>query len=265
MGSSGHRAERATEAVADPTNLIWVMPAEGSVDVDDPVDIVVVAGGRPMAASAVGRARARSTAGTPVVAADAGLLAARAAGWPVAVAVGDFDSVPAEVVDHLDDLAAEIHRHPRDKDATDLELALDVAVSRTRAEGRRARVLVCGLEGGRPDHALANLLALAGPATRDVDVVAALDLGLAVVVRDVATARAAPPGRLLTVLPVHGPATVSLAGVRWPLDHHRLEPGSTRGVSNVVDGPVRLDVHDGVALLVLPDPEPDPHPPEDQT
>ena len=60
-----------------------------------------------------------------VIAADSGLHVARALNLRVDLLVGDLDSVSPEAI-----ADTPIERHPVDKDATDLELAIDAAVRR---------------------------------------------------------------------------------------------------------------------------------------
>ncbi len=220
------------------------------MDTDHPPDIVVIAGGAPIAARSLAGLRAGVGPRATVIAADAGVERALDLDWPIDVAIGDFDSLAPHLVDRLDELAAEVHRHPADKDATDLDLAMVHATTRAPA-----RVLVAGIEGGRPDHALANLLLVASDRFSPLDVEVALDRGRAWVVRDVLTG-AAPAGTVVSLIPVHGPATVSITGVRWPLDHHLLEPGTTHGISNETTGdPFRVVVDDGVVLCISPRPD----------
>ena len=214
------------------------------MDTDRPPDIVVIAGGAPVHAERV----TAVAPGTRIIAADAGVAAARTLGWEVDVAVGDFDSLPPADVDRLDELAEEVRRFPRAKDATDLELALSVA-----AESAPARVLVVGIEGGRPDHALANLLVTASHRFAALEVEITVDGGRAWVVGDRLTG-VLPSGSLVSAIPVHGEALVSVDGVRWPLDHRTLEAGTTLGISNEIVGPSPfvLDVHSGVVICIAP-------------
>ena len=213
------------------------------MDIDRPPDIVVIAGGAPLDARHV----ASIGPSTRVIAADAGVSAAGDLGWEVDVAVGDFDSIRAEDLARLDELAREVRRFPSDKDATDLELALAVAV-----ESGPARVLLAGIEGGRPDHALANLLLAASERFASLEVEVLIEHGRAWVVRD-QLAGTLPTRSTVSVIPVHGAAHVSIDGVRWPLDRRLLEPGTTLAISNeVADGPFTLDVHAGVVLCITP-------------
>ena len=218
------------------------------MDLDRPPDIVVVAGGEPVAPGLV----AVVTGAALVVAADSGVDLALALGWRVDVAVGDFDSITAEGAATLA-AVADVRHHPVAKDATDLELALEVAAERAPTlPAERCRVLVLGLEGGRPDHALANLLVAAADRFADLDVELVLAEGRAWVVRrDLAGHLTA--GCVVSLVPVHGSASVSVAGVRWPLDRSTLIAGTTRGVSNeAAGGPFSVTVHDGTVLCITP-------------
>jgi thiamine pyrophosphokinase len=216
------------------------------VDLDRPPDIVVIAGGERVSPALV----AAVPAGARVVAADAGVDAAAALGWSVDIAVGDFDSISAPARRGLERSGVDVRPFPTDKDATDLELALE-AVGEL-ADGEPCRVLVLGLEGGRPDHALANLLVAAAPRFAGLDVELVLAEGRAWVVRD-RLLGGLGAGALVSIVPVHGAATVSVTGVRWPLDRSHLAAGTTRGVSNrALGGPVELTVHEGVALCIAP-------------
>lgn len=219
------------------------------MDLDRPPDIVVVAGGEPVAPGLV----PHLPSGARVVAADAGVDRAFSLGWAIDVAVGDFDSVSGEGRAALARAGTDVRTHPADKDATDLELALEVAVELVAGSpGSVRRVLALGLEGGRPDHALGNLLVAASARFVGLDIELVLAQGRAWAVRDQLTGDR-PPGGTLSIVPVHGPATVSVTGVRWPLDRSTLDAGSTRGISNqTVGGPVALTVHAGVVLCITP-------------
>lgn len=185
-----------------------------------------------------------------VVCADAGVTLALRLGLSIDDVVGDLDSVPPTDLARAEDLGARVDRHPVDKDATDLALALATAVDGSAPDGL---VVVLGGAGGRLDHALANVHALADPAHAGVRVRGRLGPADVHVVRGTVLLDL-PVGTTVTLLPSGGPATgVTTAGLRYPLADATLPAWSTRGVSNVVAGEqVEITVADGCVLAVVP-------------
>jgi thiamine pyrophosphokinase len=183
-----------------------------------------------------------------VVAADSGLEHARALGIAVDLVVGDLDSVDPAVLDAAIADGVEVEQHPVAKDATDLELALDAALARGAT-----RVLVLGAHGGRLDHFLANVLLLTSRRFASAQVEARLDGAHVSVVRE-RVELVAHAGALCSLLPVGGPAVgVRTDGLRYPLDHETLEPGTTRGVSNeLLTDTATVSLDSGVLVAVLP-------------
>ena len=204
---------------------------------ENPPFVVVTSGAGPAVAT---------PDGAVVIAADGGLERAAALGLDVAVAIGDFDSAAPQSIEAAERGGARIVRHPAAKDATDLELALDEAVAMGAAS-----ILVIGSAGGRLDHLTAGLLLLAADAYRDVTVDAVLGETRVAVIRSSRTL-GGETGDLLSLLPVHGPAMgVTTTGLEYPLRGEPLEPGSTRGVSNVFSAPIATVTLERGTLLAL--------------
>jgi len=183
-----------------------------------------------------------------VVAADSGIEHAEALGRDVDIAVGDFDSVGPEALERARRAGTRIERHPCDKDATDLELALEAAL-----DARATRVTVVGGHGGRVDHFAANLLLLASPRFAQLDLDAWFGTAhVHVVHRDALLT--GEPGELVSLLAVTGPATgVDSTGLRYPLEDATLLPGSTLGVSNeLTTASAQVSVRSGVLLAIQP-------------
>jgi thiamine pyrophosphokinase len=183
-----------------------------------------------------------------VLAADGGLEHARGLGLTVALAVGDFDSASPQAVAAAEADGIRIVRHPAEKDATDLELALLEALAFAPK-----RVLVLAGGAGRLDHLLSLLLTLASPRFAGLELDAAIGAARAHVVRG-ERSFAGTAGELLTLLAVNGPATgVWTEGLTYELRGQTLEPGSSRGVSNVfATDAARVTVEDGVLLAIRP-------------
>jgi thiamine pyrophosphokinase len=217
------------------------MPAEEGVSNEV---IVVVAGGDPPDPGSV---RAVPL-GARVIAADRGLEHALALGLDVEIAVGDFDSASPKAVARAEASGTRIERHRAEKDATDLELALDAAL----ALGPK-RILVLAGDGGRLDHLLSTLLLLGSSRYETVEIDAFIGHARVHVVRGEREIQG-DCGELVSLLVLHGPAEgVRTEGLAYPLEGETLQPGSSRGVSNVfVSATARISLERGVLLAVRP-------------
>ncbi|MEZ5378143.1 MAG: thiamine diphosphokinase [Acidimicrobiales bacterium] len=220
------------------------MPAPPTTDDQQWHTVLVFGGGDPP--TELDRSRLPATA--LVIAADHGADHALVCGRPVDLVVGDLDSVSTRALAAASDAGAAIERHPREKDESDLELALRRALDHCPR-----RIVVTAVSGGRADHELANLLVIAGAANRDVDV----DVFSGSDRFHVVTGRRrleVEPDQIVTLLPVHGPAIgVTTLGLHYPLSNETLDAGTTRGISNVAAASnVEVEVTEGTVLVVLP-------------
>lgn len=185
------------------------------------------------------------------VAVDSGLHLATALGRQVDVVVGDMDSVDPALLESL--VGVELVRHPRDKDATDLELALDLVL-----EHRVERAVVLAADGGRLDHLFGGVLTLCASKYAPLGVVAWLGGTRLAPVHPGRPARLrGRPGDVVSILAVHGTADgVRTSGLRWPLDGERLDPGGSRGISNeLLDDVADVSIDEGCVAVVQPDEE----------
>jgi thiamine pyrophosphokinase len=207
---------------------------------------IVIAGGDPPVAD-----RVIPPHGS-VIAADGGLDHIYALGLSVDLVVGDLDSVSAGALERARREGVAIDHHPIAKEETDLELALGHACARGATQ-----VLVLGVGGGRLDHSLGNLLLLGSERFASIELDAWIGQATVSVVHAYRriSLRA---GDLVSLFAVGGPAFgVTTHGLEYPLRCETLTPGSSRGISNVVvDGPIMIEVADGV-LLAVQSPEPE--------
>ena len=210
--------------------------------------VVVVAGGEPPRAGAA----LAVPLGASVIAADGGLEHATALGLEVTAAVGDFDSASPESVVAAEAAGVQVARHPANKDATDLELALEEALVRSPK-----RILVLAGAGDRLDHLIAALLLLGAAKWAGVEIDAEIGPARVHVVRG-ERELAGHAGELVSLIALHGPAEgVWTEGLVYELRGDTLAPGSSRGVSNVFAAETaRVSVESGVLLAVRPSPGP---------
>jgi thiamine pyrophosphokinase len=181
-----------------------------------------------------------------LIAADGGLRHLRRLGLKPHLLIGDLDSVTAEDVQWAITNGAEVRRYPREKDETDLELALKAAME----TGTRTILLAAAL-GGRLDQTLGNLFLLTRPELDGLDV--RLDDGGEEVflIRDLVELHG-QAGDIVSLLPLNGPALgVTTRALKYPLNTETLHPDSTRGISNVMeDRTAGVAVSSGLLLCI---------------
>lgn len=175
-----------------------------------------------------------------IIAADGGTRHALALGLTPNVIIGDLDSLPPDLVRDLEVRGAEVIPHPRDKDQTDLELALAHARDRGATD-----VLLLGLLGGRLDQTLANVFLLALPEWDGMRLWFKDGPDTAYLLRDGDTLCIhGHPGDTVSLLPLTPTVTgVTTRGLRWPLQNATLHFGRTLTVSNELEeeeGEVRV-------------------------
>ena len=182
-----------------------------------------------------------------IVAVDRGLDALLSAGLSCDVYVGDADTVSdtgRALVDAAKDF--EVERHNPYKDYTDLALALDAI--RRRWPG--AELYTTCATGGRPDMALSVLGLLSAYTDAPVWIC-----------EDETTARILHAGESWTIQGAEGktfsiiaiaPNTeISEHGLEWELDHTSLGLLADTGISNIVKGTTKIQVHTGTAIAYL--------------
>lgn len=181
-----------------------------------------------------------------VLCADGGIQHAKALGiWPDVV-IGDLDSLPDRERETLEAHDVRFVKHPRAKDETDLELALLYA-----AERGAQRITVLGVRGGRLDHELGNVLLLAHPGVRGIDV--RLQAGQQEAMLIVGErAMSGTAGDLLSLLPVGGDVHgITTEGLEYALRDGTLKLGPARGLSNVFTrSAVTVRVTSGLLLAI---------------
>jgi len=174
---------------------------------------------------------------TLVVAADGGYRRARGLGLEPDILVGDLDSLAPSLVESVVAAGIPVERSPVDKDESDSELAVVLAVRHGAG-----RITVLGAFGGsRMDHALANIWLLAHPGLEGV-AVALLDARTRVTLvmapgpdgGPVTRALPGETGGVVSLLPLGGDVTgITTHGLRYPLVGEPLLVGPSRGLSNV--------------------------------
>ncbi len=178
-----------------------------------------------------------------VICADRGYLHAEKLGIVPAVVLGDLDSLdtvpPADIQKIV---------FPREKDETDLQLAIDFAISR----GYRS-IYTIGAFGGRVDHFLGNIGLMKWAKERGVDMILEEE-GTCMRLLQCPKACLLVRRRenfYLSVIPFFADAVVSLSGVKYPAEKVHIPVGDTRGISNeITENFASVTLHSGSALIL---------------
>lgn len=186
-----------------------------------------------------------------VVAADSGYDHAHAWGLDVDVLIGDLDSISDQGLAHAEETGVEIVRHDAAKDATDVELALDLALDRG-AQG----IELYGGEGGELGHLLGVASLIGSDRYSSVFVEWYTQSGIVTVVRPERPLTVAPPiGTGVSLIPVIDTDGVNTTGLLWPLRGEPLQRGTSRGLSNQTnEDEVGVTIASGLLLALVEGP-----------
>jgi thiamine pyrophosphokinase len=184
-----------------------------------------------------------------VIAADGGALPLYHAGRLPDLVIGDMDSLDLKAQEALAVRGVELRRYAREKDETDLELALLHAAALGAAS-----IDVLGALGGRWDHTLANVALLALPELQGRATRLLADRQIVFLVRDSAVLEG-QRGDTISLIPLAGAAYgVTTEGLYYPLREATLGFERARGVSNVLlEPPGRVSLRAGLLLVVRHD------------
>lgn len=182
--------------------------------------------------------------GTRVIAADSGMRHARPLALVPELWVGDFDSASADLTAEWPDVARQAY--PAQKAATDGE----IAVSEALARGARRIVLLGALGGDRSDHALQHIALALKLREEGIDVLLSSGEEEAMPILPGVTLADLPEGSLFSLVGFTELDDLSIDNASYPLRDFNLPFGSSRTISNVALGPIRLTLGTGRALLL---------------
>ena len=155
--------------------------------------------------------------------------------------VGDFDSVKKTPVN------VEIIRHPSEKDESDLELAVEAAITR----GFDC-FYIYGALGKRLDHTLASIAVLISISQKGMTGYLIGDDEIITAVTDSLITLGTQNSGVVSVFATGEAASgVNLKGLKYPLSNAVLTCGSTRGLSNEFIGvEAVIEVRNGTLIVI---------------
>ncbi|HEY9151639.1 MAG TPA: thiamine diphosphokinase [Anaerolineales bacterium] len=178
-----------------------------------------------------------------IICADGGTRHALALGLKPNLIVGDLDSVTDM---ELQKANAKVTQYPRDKNETDLELALNHAL-----EQKPTSIRILAALGNRLDQTLGNISLLSDSGITALD--CRLDDGAEEVFfcRDSSRVEGRR-GDVVSLIPWNGAVQgIRTNGLRWPLNNETLYPDKTRGISNeMLDIVAEVNIETGLLLVI---------------
>ncbi len=176
-----------------------------------------------------------------IIGCDGGYLSAVDSGISPDVFVGDFDSIPEEMV-----FAKEVIRLFPVKDMTDTQEAIDEAIARGATH-----ITILGALGGRIDHTLANIHLLKYAEDKGAKAeIADVDSYITLVTDKLSVKRRC--GFCISLIPLTDCSGVDISGVYYPLECAHLPVGNPYGISNeFTEDVAHIKVDSGELLVIL--------------
>ena len=183
-----------------------------------------------------------------IIAADGGTRHALALGLAPNTIIGDLDSVNSDL-QPLKEKGTQVIQYPTDKNETDLELAIQYALTLNPE-----KIIILAALGGRLDQTLGNIALISDLQQAQGS---AFDLRLDDGVEEVLFCSGrvqinGTTGDLVSLIPWQGEVTgIVTAGLKWRLLDEVLYPHKTRGISNEMLGPMAdVRIRSGSLLVV---------------
>lgn len=177
-----------------------------------------------------------------VIGVDAGAYSLLQSGVVPAVAIGDFDSVTKSQMEEIRQKIKQVFIYATEKDETDLELALNYALTKNPQQ-----IILYWVTGKRLDHFLGALFLLE-KTTIPINIRNAQN-DIQLVAKEFQPTNS--DFKYISIIPVTETATVSLSGFLYPVDQKILKRSETIGISNeITRSGAKVTVQAGKVLVV---------------
>lgn len=177
---------------------------------------------------------------------DGGADALMYAGVRVDLVIGDMDSLGSEALEAIDSGHVRSVRHPRDKDESDLEIALGWCRDNAIEE-----VICTGVTGGRMDHTLATLGSLARHGSLRPVICDSLSTTWLLSCDGRRSVDITSPGATVSIIALEDDSRLEASGFKWTLPAS-MQCLWDRGLSNeVTSADARVTITQGVALVIV--------------
>lgn len=183
-----------------------------------------------------------------IIAVDHGLIAVDRLQLSVDFIVGDFDSVSKDILDIYKDKSTPIETFPTEKDKTDTQIAIELALMHNPSA-----IDIIGATGSRLDHVLGNIHLLILPMQLGIPA-SLLDPNNKIYLRNTSFSirKEKQFGDFVSLLPFSEAVSgLTLEGFKYPLNHITLSAGTSLGISNEIKADEAvIEFTEGVLLVI---------------
>lgn len=184
-----------------------------------------------------------------IICADGGLERAKKYGIVPDIIIGDFDSVDLSVLKQYESNNIPIEKFPIEKDSTDMELAVEFAISKGYNN-----IILTGASGSRLDHTLGNIMLMERCFKIGV-IITLIDNNneIKIISDNTDLIIDFKEGYYISIIPVDDFIQgLNLEGFKYPLNNVNVQRGSTLCISNqIISINGRITLRKGTAIVFI--------------
>lgn len=184
-----------------------------------------------------------------IICADGGLSKAEILGLVPDIIIGDFDSVNYSILKKYEDMDVEIIKYPAEKNYTDMELAIDLAVTKGYKD-----MIILGATGTRLDHTMANMMLLEKYYIQGIKIKIIDNNNVIQIISDnTKLTLQYKKNYFISIVPITEEINdLTLKGFKYPLNKVNVKRGSTLCISNEINVKVsEVTLRKGTAFLIV--------------
>lgn len=182
-----------------------------------------------------------------LICADGGVKHAMKLGLTPQTIIGDFDSITPTMQKKLVKIDIGLIKHPKKKDETDFELAIQLALKMKFTD-----ILIFGILGDRIDHFLANIFLIAKTQSVNRRIkIKIIEGDKEIFILNKKVEINGKIGDEVSIIPVSDKLeNIMTDGLEYKLKNENLLFGTTRGISNVMTKTsVKITAANGLAVI----------------
>ena len=182
-----------------------------------------------------------------VICADGGLEKAENLNLVPNIIIGDLDSVNSSVLKKYTDMNIEIVKYPREKNYTDMELAIEYALEKNYKD-----IVLIGAVGSRLDHTMANMLLIEKYYNKGINI-KIIDNNNKIQIVTNKMEILNKRNYYVSLVPITEILEgITLEGFKFPLNNINVNRGSTLCISNQITGEKGIiTINKGKALAFI--------------